>query len=755
MVLALPQSGPYAPIAGKITRGAQLAKDEMAANGVAIRLETLNTADSGWLQKLAALPPACAVVGGPLQTGVYAKARQAGALEKRTFFTFLPTLEPGDEGARAWRMFPSPQDQVDALIHFASEGLNIRTYGAFYPNDAYGMRMTGLLEQSLASRNMLLQKAVYNPADAASWSTAVAPLINAKTPEGSTTPIPQTAFEALFLPDSWKNMEMLTTSLLYNGEDRLVLLGTTLWEQSLTGKTVPHAESYALAVFPGAWNALAGPARPCRRQARISGQPWATTTPGFAAALGLESRPEAASGHGAGAPRLPDDLGHGPRKLGQQRRGPPEALYLRRHRFRHGPRNSGHLPADPRPGAAASRPAHAGAAPYGRRGQPPGGPSRRGGGRTCGQTDGRSGGSGAALRPRREHHAPALLQTQSARQPLTTGPAPTGGTLPEQGKNRMSNKTIGKEDVRHMAALSRLQISEEEQELFARQLGDILGYMDVLGPRGHQRGGTPLQPGPASGPPAGRHGRTPPPARRSVGQRPRSGRGVFYRAAHSLVAPHPTLHHAENTMTDICSLTLTALTGALQNKELSAVEAATACLERIAATEPRLAALLTVDREGALATATALDKEGPDPSRPLWGVPMTIKDALSTKGLRTTAGSRILENYVPFYDAAAVERLRAAGAVILGKANLDEFAMGSSTENSAYQTTRNPWNTDKVPGGSSGGSAASVSAGQCFASLGTDTGGSIRQPAALCGCVGLKPTYGRVSRYGSSPTVPL
>lgn len=293
VVLALPQSGPYAPIAGKITRGAQLAKDEMAANGVAIRLETLNTADSGWLQKLAALPPACAVVGGPLQTGVYAKARQAGALEKRTFFTFLPTLEPGDEGARAWRMFPSPQDQVDALIHFASEGLNIRTYGAFYPNDAYGMRMTGLLEQSLASRNMLLQKAVYNPADAASWSTAVAPLINAKTPEGSTTPIPQTAFEALFLPDSWKNMEMLTTSLLYNGEDRLVLLGTTLWEQSLTGKTVPHAESYALAVFPGAWNALQAP-----RALQTPGTDFWTALgydyARFAAALGLESRPEAA-----------------------------------------------------------------------------------------------------------------------------------------------------------------------------------------------------------------------------------------------------------------------------------------------------------------------------------------------------------------------------------------------------------------------------------------------------------------------------
>ncbi|MBG0775009.1 MAG: Asp-tRNA(Asn)/Glu-tRNA(Gln) amidotransferase subunit GatA [Desulfovibrionaceae bacterium] len=201
-------------------------------------------------------------------------------------------------------------------------------------------------------------------------------------------------------------------------------------------------------------------------------------------------------------------------------------------------------------------------------------------------------------------------------------------------------------------------------------------------------------------------------------------------------------------MSDLISLTLTGLRDRLAAGEVSARAAVDACLARIQATEPALSALITVDADAARARADELDAAGYDPAKPLWGVPLAIKDALTTKGLRTTCASKILDNFTPFYDAEAVARLRAAGAVIVGKANMDEFAMGSSTENSAYQLTRNPWDAERIPGGSSGGSAASVTARQCFGALGTDTGGSIRQPASLCGCVGLKPSYGRVSRYG-------
>lgn len=198
-------------------------------------------------------------------------------------------------------------------------------------------------------------------------------------------------------------------------------------------------------------------------------------------------------------------------------------------------------------------------------------------------------------------------------------------------------------------------------------------------------------------------------------------------------------------------LTLTRCAAAIARGELTSVQATQAALHRIDQHDPHLHAFLHVDREGALRQAEAVDHafRAGEKLGPLAGVPLSIKDLISVKDMPLTAGSKILRGYVPPYDATVVVRLKAAGAVLLGKTNLDEFAMGSSNENSAFGPTRNPWNVQRVPGGSSGGSAAAVAAGLGYGSLGTDTGGSIRQPAALCGVVGLKPTYGRVSRYGS------
>jgi len=202
-------------------------------------------------------------------------------------------------------------------------------------------------------------------------------------------------------------------------------------------------------------------------------------------------------------------------------------------------------------------------------------------------------------------------------------------------------------------------------------------------------------------------------------------------------------------MPDILELTVHEAADLLRRRQVSSRELTQAALARIADVDPRVRAFITVTADEALAQADAADarlQQGETGG--LLGVPVAIKDVLATKGVATTCGSKMLEHFVPPYTATVVQRLFDAGAVMLGKTNMDEFAMGSSTENSAFFPTRNPWDLGRVPGGSSGGSAAAVAAREAVFALGSDTGGSIRQPAALCGVVGMKPTYGRVSRFG-------
>jgi aspartyl-tRNA(Asn)/glutamyl-tRNA(Gln) amidotransferase subunit A len=198
-------------------------------------------------------------------------------------------------------------------------------------------------------------------------------------------------------------------------------------------------------------------------------------------------------------------------------------------------------------------------------------------------------------------------------------------------------------------------------------------------------------------------------------------------------------------------LTISELTARLAKREVSAREAMQSCLDQITRVDKKIHAFISCNADDALAQADAADKElaqGGSTARRLMGIPVAVKDVLAVKNQPLNCGSKILGQFISPYDATVIEKLKSAGAIVFGRLNMDEFAMGSSTENSAFGITRNPWDPTRIPGGSSGGSAAAVAADEAIAALGSDTGGSIRQPAALCGCVGLKPTYGRVSRYG-------
>jgi aspartyl-tRNA(Asn)/glutamyl-tRNA(Gln) amidotransferase subunit A len=203
-------------------------------------------------------------------------------------------------------------------------------------------------------------------------------------------------------------------------------------------------------------------------------------------------------------------------------------------------------------------------------------------------------------------------------------------------------------------------------------------------------------------------------------------------------------------MTELCRFTIHELQKRLKAREISSRELVESVYRRIEKIDPKIRAYLTMTRELAFSQAEAADQQFAKglPTYALTGIPLAIKDNFCIQGIKTTCASKILENYISIYNATVIEKLQAVGSVILGKTNMDEFAMGSSTENSAFAITKNPWNLECIPGGSSGGSAAAVAADECVAALGSDTGGSIRQPAACCGVVGLKPTYGRVSRYG-------
>lgn len=254
VALALPMSGPFGPIGWKVARGASSAQWELARTGQDTEVRVLNTEAPDWIAQVEALPEACTVVGGPLRTTTFTQARDRGLTQKRVFFTFVPQLEEGEEGSVAWRFFTSPEDQIAALLRFTRDDLGITAYGALYPDEVYGRRMASLFSQQVAQGGGNVQRSTsYPPSRPEEWNGVAASFVG--TRKVNDYPVPSATFRAVFLPDGWKHMESLVPNLFYHGEDRQVLLGTSLWEQGLSGQKKVDVHNFGLAVFPGAWNA--------------------------------------------------------------------------------------------------------------------------------------------------------------------------------------------------------------------------------------------------------------------------------------------------------------------------------------------------------------------------------------------------------------------------------------------------------------------------------------------------------------------
>ncbi len=297
VALVLPQSGPFASISRQISDGAAVAAQTLADRGAPMDVRIMDSSLPDWLDQLAALPPQCVAVGGPLRADAYASLH-ARSLPGRALFAFLPQLpNPADEGNGVWRFFTSPQDQIDAVLNVAADELGVTSFGSLVPDDAFGHRMGDLFLQAASRRGLPVHMASYPPDDMKSWTKLTASFVEAVPPAKGKIPQAGAAFEAIFLPDGWKNMDMLISTLHYNGAHKKIMLGSALWEQSLASARGLNPSTFALTIFPGVWDAQAAtPAASALREGMAARQgragDWAVLGYDFvqlAAGLGLDS----------------------------------------------------------------------------------------------------------------------------------------------------------------------------------------------------------------------------------------------------------------------------------------------------------------------------------------------------------------------------------------------------------------------------------------------------------------------------------